>query len=159
MKLFNGSNVEVCNPRIILQDRKLDFGTGFYLTAVFEQAEKWAEITTLRRKNGQPTVSVYEFDEDVMSNLKVLQFNSPDKDWLRFVSLHRKDSEITDNYDIIIGPIANDKTMPVISLYFAGVYSEEEAIKRLLPQKLSNQIVFKTDKSLGFLKFEGIIEK
>ena len=48
--------------------------------------------------------------------------------------------------------------MPVISLFFAGVYTEEETVKRLLPQKLKDQIVFKTEKSLQYLKFVEVVE-
>ncbi len=65
---------------------------------------------------------------------------------------------MSDSYDLVIGPVANDKTMPVISLYFAGLYNEEEAIKRLLPQKLYNQFAFKTESALKALSFVEVIE-
>lgn len=156
MKLFHGSNTEVIYPQIRPSERKLDFGIGFYLTTDLDQAKKWAKLTTRRRLNGSPVVSVFEWDEKQLE-LNVLKFSSPNQEWLRFVSNNRK-GVIQDNmYDIVIGPIANDKTMPVISLYFAGLYSEEEAIKRLLPQKLSNQVVFKTEIALKLLKFQEII--
>lgn len=75
-----------------------------------------------------------------------------------FVARNRK-SIINDlTYDIIIGPVANDITMPVITLYLRGDYDEDETIKRLLPQKLKDQVVFKTDKSLEFLRFMEAIE-
>ena len=118
MKLYHGSNVEVKNPQVFESDRKLDFGTGFYVTTSFEQAEKWADLTA-----------------------------------------NRKNEIIKDDYDLIIGPVANDRTMTVISLYFSGIYSEEEIIKRLLPQKLKDQIVFKTQKALGSLTFNEAITK
>lgn len=65
----------------------------------------------------------------------------------------------SNDYDIVEGPVANDKTMPVISLFFTGVYTEEETIRRLLPQKLQDQIVFKTEKSLQYIKFVESIKK
>ena len=49
MKLYHGSNIAVKNPSILASDRKLDFGSGFYLTSNFEQAERWAELTAERR--------------------------------------------------------------------------------------------------------------
>lgn len=113
VKLYHGSNIEVKNPQILESDRKLDFGTGFYLTTSYEQAEKW----------------------------------------LRFISANRKNQPVKNDYDIVVGPVANDRTMPVISLFFTGVYTEEETIRRLLPQKLQDQIVFKTEKLLQYLKF------
>ena len=60
-------------------------------------------------------------------------------------------------HDIIIGPVANDNTMPVITLYLRGDYDIDEAIKRLLTQKLKDQVVFKNEKSLSYLKFKGEI--
>lgn len=67
MKLYHGSNVPVTIPRIIVSDRKLDFGTGFYITSSYGQAERWAELTTARRKIGKETISVYEFDESALT--------------------------------------------------------------------------------------------
>lgn len=159
MKLYHGSNIEVKNPQIFKSDRKLDFGTGFYVTTSYEQAEKWAELTTKRRAEGRPVITVYEYDESKESELSVLRFIGPDSDWLKFVSANRKNIAVKDDYDLIIGPVANDKTMPVISLYFSGIYSEEETIKRLLPQKLKDQVVFKTQKALDLLKFKELIVK
>lgn len=159
MKLYHGSNVEVKQPQILESDRKLDFGTGFYVTTSFEQAEKWAELTAKRRNKGKPVITVYEYNEAKESDLRILRFSSPDSSWLRFVSANRKNEPIANNYDLIIGPVANDKTMPVISLYFTGVYTEEETIKRLLPQKLRDQYVFKTEKALSLLTVSEVIEK
>ena len=64
-----------------------------------------------------------------------------------------------DDFDVVIGAVANDKTMPVISLYFAGVYDEAEALKRLLPQKLKDQYAFKTEKAITALRFAEEISK
>ena len=74
MKLYHGSNVAVQEPQILASDRKLDFGTGFYLTSSLEQAERWAELTAQRRGNGKPVISVYEFDEKKLAQLKVIKF-------------------------------------------------------------------------------------
>lgn len=142
----------VNKPRIIESERTLDFGKGFYLTTSLEQAKKWAILTMSRRKEGIPTVSVFEIQDKI--NLKVLRFNGPDKQWLKFVTTNRKNKNIQNDYDLIIGPVANDNTMPVINLYINGVYNEEEALKRLLPQKLKDQVVFTNDKSLKYLNFK-----
>lgn len=154
MLLYHGSNITVQNPQIIESDRRLDFGKGFYLTSSFEQASRWAELTVKRRDSGKPVVSVFEFDESQLANLKVLRFNQAQKEWLEYVTLNRKNQDIpNDNYDIVIGPVANDRTMPVISLYFAGIYDIEETLKRLMPQKLHDQYTFRTETALKALKF------
>lgn len=152
MLLYHGSNVTVEKPNIIQSERTLDFGTGFYLTTDFEQAKRWAILTTSRKKEGIPTVNVFEIEDKV--NLKVLKFNGPDKEWLEFVTNNRKNKNYKNDYDLIIGPVANDNTMPVINLYINGVYNEKEALKRLLPQKLKDQVVFKNTKALKYLNFK-----
>ncbi len=152
MLLYHGSNVTVEKPNIIQSERTLDFGTGFYLTTDFEQAKRWAILTTSRKKEGIPTVNVFEIEDKV--NLKVLKFNGTDKEWLEFVTNNRKNKNYKNDYDLIIGPVANDNTMPVINLYVNGVYNEKEALKRLLPQKLKDQVVFKNTKALKYLNFK-----
>ena len=52
MILYHGSNVEVREPKIIVSNRTLDFGAGFYTTSNKEQAEKWSKTQTLRRRKG-----------------------------------------------------------------------------------------------------------
>ena len=159
MKLYHGSNVAVQEPQILASDRKLDFGTGFYLTSSLEQAERWAELTAQRRGNGKPVISVYEFDEKKLAQLKVIKFEKANKKWLDFVSANRENCSDTQKCDLVIGPVANDRTMPVIRLFIAKVYTSAEALRRLLPQKLQDQYTFKTQTALELLNFRGVIEK
>lgn len=158
MTLYHGSNVKVETPKIIKSDRALDFGTGFYLTTDIDQAKKWAKVIKERRKTRSAIVSVFELAEDDVSKLSVLRFNSANKEWLEFVANNRKNNVIEKEKDIIIGPVANDNTMPVITLYLRGDYDTDEAIKRLLTQKLTDQVVIKTDKALQYLRFKEAIE-
>jgi hypothetical protein len=137
----------------------LDFGTGFYLTSNYEQAVRWADLTTERRSTGTPTISVYDFDETMQEKLKILKFEKANKKWLDFVVANRNNTIDNHKWDIIIGPVANDRTMPVIRLFIAEVYTAAEALRRLLPQKLQDQYTFKTQTALQFLKFLEIIEK
>lgn len=74
MKLYHGSNVIVEKPAILVSDRKLDFGTGFYLTSSYEQAARWATLTAKRKESGSPVVSVFEFDDRDLDSLKSLKF-------------------------------------------------------------------------------------
>ena len=156
MKLYHGSNIAVQNPQILASDRKLDFGAGFYL---IEQAKRWADLATERRGTGTPTISVYEFDEPKLENLKILKFEKANKKWLDFVVANRDNAINDQKWDIVVGPVANDRTMPVIRLFVAKVYTATETLRRLLPQKLHDQYTFKTQASLQFLKFQEVIEK
>ncbi len=153
MTLYHGSNVEVPTPELLPSVRALDFGRGFYLTSDFDQAARWARTAVLRRGEGSAVVSVYEFDEVAASSLKILRFDSPDSGWLKYVTRNRTQPSDDQDFDIVVGPVANDNTMPVLNLYFKGAYSEEEALRRLLPQRLKDQFAMKTEAALACLTF------
>lgn len=152
MFLYHGNNTKVNNPKILPNLRALDFGSGFYLTSSKKQAKKWAITVSKRRNQGIPIINIYEFNENAFKNLKVLKFESANGDWLEFVVSNRKNIA-TNSYDLVIGPVANDSTLPVIDNYISNVYTKEEAVKRLLPQNLTDQFAFLTPKSLTYLKF------
>lgn len=152
--LYHGSNVLVETPKLLLDLRALDFGSGFYLTSSYSQAERWARVVHRRRQVGQPTLNSYVFNEEQASTLRLLRFHSADADWLEFIVHNRKLLAIFD-YDIVIGPVANDNTLPVIDDYMDGRYTQEEAVKRLLPQNLTDQYAFCSEPALACLIFQG----
>ncbi len=153
MILYHGSNVEVRRPRLLGSQRPLDFGPGFYLTSDLEQASKWAERTARIRKSGEAIVTSYEVNEDLLAKLKVLSFDSANKEWLRLVAANRRCLADDNALDIISGPVANDQTMPTLMLFLDGFLTEDEAIARLLPQKLKDQFAFKTNAALAALRY------
>ena len=155
--LYHGSNQPVENPKILESKRALDFGAGFYLTSSINQAEKWAKSVTLRRGIGKPILNIFEFNENV-NDLKVLKFEKANGDWLDYVVKNRKKMPLIENYDLIIGPVANDSTLPVINDYMDGKYTKEEAINHLLPKNMKDQFAFATEKALKYLKFTGVKE-
>ena len=154
MILYHGSNVAVPEPKILPNLRALDFGSGFYLTSNFHQAEKWAKLVFKRRQQGQAIINVYEFDEVKAQHLKVLHFPTANGDWLDFVVSNRKGLAKFD-YDIVIGAVADDATLPVIDDYMDGRYTKEEAVRRLLPQNLTDQYAFCSAASLTCLIYQG----
>lgn len=153
MILYHGSNIAVTQPQIIVSNRALDFGAGFYTTSSEEQAVRWAKLQALRRGKGTPTVSVYEFDDTKAADLAILRFPSADVDWLRYVTDNRKSAYSGEKYDVVIGPVANDNTMPVISDYMAGTINVETALILLKPQKLADQYAFLTWNGLSMLRY------
>lgn len=152
--LYHGSNVTVDMPKILPNLRALDFGCGFYLTSSYAQAERWAKVIFKRRQAGQPIVNIYSFDDELSIALNVLQFKDANADWLEFVVNNRKALQVFD-YDIVVGPVANDATLPVIDDYMDGRYTQEEAVRRLLPQNLTDQYAFCSEISLGYLTYQG----
>lgn len=157
MILYHGSNVQVIQPEVIKSNRSLDFGTAFYMTSDYEQAKKWAKLTSERKKQGVPTVNEFEFTDTVLSEISVLHFTETSTEWLKLISACRTQHENASEYDLIIGPVANDRTIDVISLYLIGVYDEDEAIRRLLAFKLTDQYAFKSEKALDYLKYRRSI--
>lgn len=154
MKLFHGSNVVVQTPKILSGLRALDFGAGFYLTSSRLQAQKWAGAVARRRGTEEGIVNSYTLDDNFHLVLRVLEFPTANADWLDFVVQNRK-GQIVSSYDLVVGPVANDSTLPVIDDYMDGKYDKEEAVKRLMPQKLTDQYAFLTEKAIQFLRFEG----
>lgn len=156
MILYHGSNVIVDQPKLIRQNRYLDFGFGFYTTTNREQAVNFAQKVTDRRKMGEATLNIYSVNEAVaFQECKVLQFDSPDEAWLDFVAANRQGTYQGEKYDLIYGAVANDDVYRTIVLYMTGVLDKEQTLSSLKIRKLFNQLVFATEKSLQYLKFEG----
>ena len=102
-------------------------------------------------------MSVFEVDIEAIGKLKVIRFPSPDVHWLRFVSRNRNERIDDSGVDVVVGPVANDNTMPVLNLFFKGAYTEDEALRRLISQRLKDQYAMKTEAALGLLRFREVI--
>ncbi len=152
MILYHGSNVEVRQPHLLRIKRDLDFGKGFYTTSSFEQAESWAKQTTRIRRDGTACVSCYETDFAELEKLNVLRFDRADAAWLDFVAANRSGTAPHTDWDLIIGPVANDQTYPTILLYLDGFVDAETTIRNLLTQKLKGQYTFKTERAIELLR-------
>lgn len=158
MILYHGSNTIVEKPKIIEQNRFLDFGYGFYTTTNKAQAENFAKKVVVRR-GGKPIINVYEIDDnEVIKLLKIKRFNAPNEEWLDFVSANRNGTYAGEQYDLIIGAVANDDVYRTFQVYSAGLLSKEQAIESLKIKKLFDQYVFSTSKALSFLKFLEALE-
>ena len=158
MILYHGSNLTVSEPKLVAQNRFLDFGYGFYTTTNKTQAIGFADKVTKRRKEGIPTVSIYEINDAMaFAECSVLRFDTPDEGWLDFVSDNRAGKYNGESYDFIYGPVANDDVYTTFTLYTAGVLSKEQTIEALKIKKLYNQLVLTSEKALSFLKFIGTV--
>lgn len=153
MILYHGSNMIVEKPRLIEQNRFLDFGYGFYTTTNRGQAENFAKKVIVSR-GGKAFINIYEIDEKSVYNLlEVKQFFKPDEEWLDFVSANRKGAYVGKTYDLIIGAVANDDVYRTLQVYSSGLLTKEQALEALKIKKLFNQYVFASEKSLSLLKF------
>lgn len=133
MTLYHGSNIIVRQPQLQPAQRALVFGMGFYTTSSLEQATWWAYKTSNRSGKGKPIVSKYEINFDSMLQLKFLRFDGANCEWLRYVTSCRKGTVVADTWDVVYGPVADDKTTETLDLYLSGLYDEAYAIQRLKP--------------------------
>lgn len=156
MILYHGSNMVVDYPKLINQNRYLDFGFGFYTTTNRDQAVNFAGKVVNRSKNGKATLNIYELDEELAFNeCSLLRFDESDEAWLDFVAANRQGNYQGEQYDLIYGAVANDDVYRTITLYITGVLNKEQTLTALKIRKLFNQLVFTTDKALRYLHFEG----
>jgi hypothetical protein len=159
MILYHGSTLVVDYPRLIIPNRTLDFGVGFYTTENRSQAAEFADIVMKRRRVETQVVSVYEFDmEQAKKSLETLQFHEPDEDWFKFVCQNRRDAYIGKAYDIVIGAVANDKVYATIGLFESGILSKEQAIESFKVNPLFDQVVLKTEAAIEMLFFKDAFD-
>ena len=152
MILYHGSCCIVDRPRIIVPSRTLDYGSGFYTTRSEKQAYDWA-LKKISPSNPTNYVNVYEFDESQLSDLKVLWFDKPSSEWVDFVMRNRQDDGFQHDYDVVYGPVANDRVYVQFSLYEQGFLSKEGLLTELKVYDLIDQMLFHTDKAVRLLRF------
>lgn len=144
MKLYHSSNVSVIKPDTYHSRDFLDFGKGFYLTSLHEQAVRYAQRFLRRQK--EAWLNSYEF-EFQSSDWKILKFDSYDKGWLDFVAKCRAGNDDTD-FDLIIGGVANDRVILTLDRYFEGELSENETLGLLKYEKPNIQYCIRSQAML-----------
>lgn len=154
MILYHGSNTDIDEIDLTKGLKYKDFGKGFYLTP-----DKNTAISMAKKKarlfDGTATLITYEMDEAALqSDLKVKIF--PEKacvEWLLFVDANRdrKNIKPIHDYDIVIGPIADDGVVLQLTNFREGIYSPEQAAQLLQDRFLDQQYYFGTEKALSSL--------
>lgn len=145
MKLYHSSNLIVEHPDILHSRKYLDFGRGFYLTSIYEQAVRYAQ--RFKRRGQEAWLNVYEFSMNEESKWNILRFDSYDKQWLDFVAQCR-DGQDVGEYDMVIGGIANDRVIITLDRYFAGEISQEDALGILKFEKPNIQYCIRSERLL-----------
>lgn len=144
MKLYHSSNVSVVKPDLTHSRDFLDFGKGFYLTSIHEQALRYAQ--RFIRRQQKACINTYEFEFDPIE-WKILKFDSYDEKWLKFVANCRAGKDVH-NFDLIVGGIANDKVIQTLDRYFEGELSENEALGMLKFEQPNIQYCIRSQKML-----------
>ncbi|NFE93580.1 DUF3990 domain-containing protein [Clostridium botulinum] len=151
MILYHGTYVFFDTIDLRCSMDKRDFGMGFYTTTSFEQANRWA-LKIGKRSRVKGIVIEYEIED--FKDLKTKEF-MVNGEWLDFITKNRTVGGLEHDYDIVIGPVADDTVFNVIDAYFDGDYTKDEAIKRLKAWKCQNQISFHTNNAIEKLKLRG----
>ena len=156
MKLYHASTKVIEKPDVFHSRDKLDFGKGFYLTAIREQAVRYAERFTRRGK--EAFINEYEMDE-IISGFNIKAFPYYDEEWLDYVTVCRKGGK-PQSYDAVSGGVANDKVFNTVDLFFAGIISKDEALGRLKYEEPNHQLCILNslmlDRHLHFIKAEKV---
>ena len=153
MKLYHGSIEKVDTPEIREPNRTLDYGSGFYTTTSFHQAENWVHRRMKEKEVNSGFVNVFDFDENALQNLNCLIFDSPSEEWVDFVMKNRTEKGFTHFYDIVYGPVANDRVYAAFALYEGGLLNKQNLIAELKTYKLVDQYLFHTEAALQALTF------
>lgn len=146
LTVFHGTIQKFSSIDLKKSHNRRDFGMGFYTTILENQAKEWAYRLSQRERTKVYYVYQYSFDES--GHLKIKRFDNLSKEWLEFIKKNRSEGGLSHDYDIVIGPVADDNTMETIQLYIANVLSADEAVERLRYNKVNNQISFHTERAL-----------
>lgn len=178
--IYHGSYIKVEKPDLSLCAKGKDFGQGFYLTTDKDQAKNFIPTSVLKAialgkiapETRHGYVSRYRVKESI-SDIRSYLFPEANADWLRFVSYHRGKEKAKKvllpllniaptGFDVIAGKVADDNTNSTITAYLSGLFGDISAeetcadvVKRLMPEKLTNQYCFLTEAALNAIEYEG----
>ncbi|MBQ6769496.1 MAG: DUF3990 domain-containing protein [Bacteroidales bacterium] len=146
MKIYHGSTITIEHPIAAAGRERLDFGQGFYVTDIRNQAELWAErMQRIKQETG--IVNVYEMDIDkVKKAFRYYRFENYDNEWLQFIVANRMGRAIMGQFDVIEGGVANDRVIDTVEAYMANLMPLENALQELSKHRPNNQLCITNQK-------------
>lgn len=140
IEVFHGGTEAIPHPLVSAGRSGLDFGQGFYVTVMREQAALWADRMARQRRT-KGVLSVYTLDMKALrEKYSYLFFPKYDSDWLNFIANSRTGKRPWEGYDCIEGGIANDRVIDMVEAYIAGVVTAEYALSELSKHQPNHQI-------------------
>lgn len=155
MILYHGSLAQIPSPEIRKRSHTLDYGEGFYTTSSYDQAKAWVKRKLQNSSQPLGYINKYELNTAALDSLKCLHFKEPSEEWLDFVMKNRTDINFHHDFDVVSGPVANDRVYAAFALYEGGVLSKANLISELKTYKLIDQYLFHTPRSLQAISFVG----
>jgi hypothetical protein len=150
MIIYHGSNQDFDNVDLSKSKDRRDFGRGFYTTTIREQALQWGY--NMFNRFGGEGIFLYEFEFSPLNSLKSKQFLEISDEWFDFILSNRVSDVLQHDFDFVQGPVANDKTILTITGFIDGLFTREEAMRRLRYSKTNDQVSLHTEKAVSFLK-------
>jgi hypothetical protein len=159
--LYHGGIDIFHEPNLLLGRTDIDFGQGFYLTTLFDQAKRWAVRRSTWKTNKEAIVNIYNYNKD--SDLKYKKFDGYSEEWLDFIVLNRtsKNRPVVVTYDIIEGNVADDDVINAVDRYVELLRNGKVTrniklglLDELKFAKPNNQICLKTATAIKCLKFD-----
>lgn len=152
MRLYHGSNTIIEQIDLSRCKPYKDFGQGFYLTEIKEQAEQMARRTSAIY-GGEPVVTEFEFDETALNVLSVKTFEEPSEEWALFVMANRSRNHLqpTHGFDIVIGPVADDTIATLFRNFDDGIIDLPMLVNGLKYKKVSSQYLFHSLEAIKYL--------
>lgn len=156
IKLYHGSNVKIDQIDLTLGRINKDFGKGFYLTSLHQQAMEMAKRRALQSPESEAIVTEFIFDDSCLasSELNIKIFPEVSEEWALFIlnNRHASNTNFRHNYDIVIGPVADDGVVQQLDLYEMQIITLQQLVDSLRYKKINNQYYFGTKRSLVYLK-------
>lgn len=158
--VYHGATEIVKAPLCKIGRPRLDFGQGFYVTDLKEQAINWAQ-TLADKRNEKPLLNIYQLDKGaILAEARSKIFTAYDKDWLDFIVGNRQGKNPAKDYDYVEGGIANDRVIDTVKLYIGGIMDEISTLRQLAFHKPNNQICLLnqelTNKYLEYVRTDSI---
>ena len=155
MILYHGTNADFGEIDLRKSKPNKDFGQGFYLSREYTQAMAMAKTKVEQLETGTPTVLTFEADDEAMAQLRVLRFDDYTEEWAKFILLNRNNDspEPAHDYDIVIGPIANDRVGVQLWKFENGAIDLPTLVHNLRNMKgITFQSFFGTERAIKTLK-------
>lgn len=154
--VYHGGTEIIDKPNVSAGRPNLDFGLGFYITDMRQQAVDWAKRVSDRRK-AKPVLNIYYLDrESILENYKCKVFTDYDGEWLDFIVASRQGKMPWKGYDYIEGGVANDRVIDTISLFMADLITRDKALERLSEHRPNNQMCILNQEIIDkYLNFYG----
>lgn len=155
-KVYHGAVQEITAPLVHVGRDNLDFGKGFYVTDIKNQAKIWSEIKSRYLMDATGYINEYLFDfENAIKEYRYKKFERYDSEWLHFIVSSCNGKKVWKDYDIIEGGVANDRVIDTVEAYKAGQISEENALRELAKHQPNNQIcILKQEVVDKYLQFK-----